>query len=89
MIAMKFSQKFVDDLCCRLKLIGAPKVTWLQVGFKPGKQLNLITLPNLRWFLFKQLFFGRNKVLLFAVLLILWTDIPIASSAEDFGVWCA
>lgn len=85
---MKVTQQFVDNLCCRLKLIGAPKVSWLQTGFLIfGNQLKLNLLPNLRWFIFKLCFFSTNKVLLFAVLLIIWTDIPIAKPHEDFLVY--
>ena len=58
LIAMKVTQQFVDNLCCRLKLIGAPKVSWLQTGFLIfGNQLKLNLLPNLRWFIFKLCFF--------------------------------
>ena len=86
---MVFSPQFVDRLCWRLKALGAPKVPWLQISLllwdggmntihvfdvfcgaclsTSWHDLTLVLNSSNR---------DRAKVLVFATLLTIWTDIP-------------
>lgn len=82
--AMAFSERFINDLCWRLRAFGAPKVT-CRIWSTGSRMCVEFQCRQLHVFKFRRvyLWWGVLQVLMLAVLLVTWTNISSADSLKD------